>query len=291
MFNQGPGTTGSKESLSIYGLFNHFARTPQGRIRLRQAFLRPLQSVDEIDLRLDFVSVFIRPDNLITMQKISRGMSKIKNIRTVMNNLHRGINGGNHKPSGFKSGVWATLLEFAYHTIDICDGLREILGAESLPVVLRTMDVFDLRSLQEVGTSIHDIVDLELSIEQNRTVVQRGINEQLDDIKNTYEGMDDLLSSAAADIAQTLPQHVAAKLNVIYFPQLGYHITIPIDPASRRPMYQGDPDDRESGGTWERMFTTENQVFFKDARMRAMDDRLGDLWTAICGRLQSFNCQ
>ena len=285
MFNQGPGTTGSKESLSIYGLFNHFARTPQGRIRLRQAFLRPLQSVDEIDLRLDFVSVFVRPDNLITMQKISRGMSKIKNIRTVMNNLHRGINGGNHKPSGFKSGVWATLLEFAYHTIDICDGLREILGAESLPVVLRTMDVFDLRSLQEVGTSIHDIVDLELSIEQNRTVVKRGINEQLDDIKNTYEGMDDLLSSAAADIAQTLPQHVAAKLNVIYFPQLGYHITIPLDPASRRPMYQGDPDDRESGGTWERMFTTENQVFFKDARMRAMDERLGDLWTAICGRL------
>lgn len=290
VFNQGPGTTGSKESLSIYGLFHHLARTLQGRVKLRQAFLRPLQDLDEINARLDFVSCFVRPDNLLPMQRITKGMSKIKNIRNVVLNLHKGISGGNQKFGGFKSGVWATLLEFAYHTIDIANSLRDVLGAETLPLVAKAVDTFDTQALQRVGTSVHNIVDLELSIEQNRTVIKRGINDELDEIKNTYDGMDELLSTAAWEIARTLPAHIAPKLNVIYFPQLGYHITVPMDPATRQPVYEGDPEDAEGGGMWERMFTTENQVFLKDARMRAMDERLGDLWTSICGTTLASNC-
>ena len=282
-FNQGPGSTGSKESLSLYGLFHHYARTPQGKVRLRQTFLRPSLQLEHINSRLDFISVFIRPENAIPLQKLSKSMSMIKNIRTVMTHLHKGINGGNQKHGGFRSGVWATLLEFAYHTIDIRDTLREVLGGEGLPLLAKAMDVLDTRSLQTVGRSINDIVDRDSSIDQNRTVVKRGVNDQLDDIKNIYDGMDDLLSRTAIDIARTLPEHIAVKLNVIYFPQLGYHITMPIDPDTRQPIYEGDPDDPVVGGRWEPMFTTENQVYLKDARMRAMDERLGDLWNMICG--------
>jgi DNA mismatch repair protein MSH5 len=281
-FNQGPGSTGSKESLSLYGLFHHYARTPQGKVRLRQTFLRPSLDLQEINARLDFVSVFVRPDNIIPLQKFSKSMGRIKNTRMLMTHLHKGVNGSNQKFGGFKSGVWATLLEFAYHTIDIRDTLREVLGAENLPLVAKAMDALDTRQLQNVGTSIHDIVDLDSSIEQNRTVVKRGINDQLDNIKNIYDGMDDLLSQTAIDIARTLPDHIAVKLNVIYFPQLGYHITMPIDPATRQPLYDGKPDD-PVGGRWESMFTTENQAYLKDARMREMDERLGDLWNMICG--------
>lgn len=210
-------------------------------------------------------------------------MSRIKNIRTVMTHLHKGTNGGNPKLSGFKSGVWATLLEFAYHTIDVRDSLHEVLGGESLPLLVKAVELLDTRSLQTVGKDINDIVDRESSIEQNRTVVKRGINDELDEIKDVYDGMDDLLSRTAIDIARTLPDQIALKLNVIYFPQLGYHITMPIDPNTRQPVYEGDEDEPASGGRWERMFTTENQVYFKDARMRAMDERLGDLWNMICG--------
>ena len=282
-FNQGPGSTGSKESLSIYGLFHHYARTPQGKVRLRQTFLRPSLDLDEINARLDFVGVFVRPDNLIPLQKLSKSISRVKNIRTVMTHLHKGVNGGNQKFGGFKSGAWATLLEFAYHTIDIQSTLREVLGAEGLSLVAKAMDLLDTRSLQNVGTCIHDTVDLDSSIEQNRTVVKHGINDQLDEIKSVYDGMDDLLSRTALDIARTLPDHIAVKLNVIYFPQLGYHITVPLDPATGKPMYEGDPNDAAGGGLWERMFTTENQAYLKDARMREMDETLGDLWNMICG--------
>src|SRR5436305_4398696 len=51
-FNEGPGSTGSKESLSIYGLFHHLARTPQGRARLRQLFLLSVSTLKRSILAL-----------------------------------------------------------------------------------------------------------------------------------------------------------------------------------------------------------------------------------------------
>ena len=277
-FNQGPGATGSKESLSIYGLFHHLARTPQGKARMRQYFLRPSLDIDEINRRFDFISVFIRPENLLLVQRLSKSMSNVKNMRLTMTLLRKGINSGNMKSGGFKSGVWASLLEFAYHTIDIRDTLREVVGCENLPLWTQAMEILDHILLQRVGKMVHDVVDLNSSIEQHRTVIKQGINERLDEIKNMYDGMDHLLSQAANDIARDIPPHVNVHLNVIYFPQLGFHITVPVEELTRQPVYDG------GDVPWEKMFTTQNQVYFKDARMHEMDEHLGDLYAMICGK-------
>ena len=274
-FNQGPGTQGSKENLSVYGLFQHLARTPQGKVRLRQCFLRPSIDQDEINDRLDFVGVLVRPDNTIPLQKLSKSMSKIKNVRTTMIHLHKGVNGGSKGASAFKSGVWATLLAFAYHTIDILDTLGEVLG--DLPMRSKAFDTMNRFDLHAVGKMIHDVVDLESSIEQHRTVVKYGVSDELDNVRRVYDGMDDLLSRTASAIVRTLPPDLKINLNVIYFPQLGFHITVPIDPDTGQAVYNGDED------SWEKMFTTQNQVYLKDSRMQEMDETIGDIWGTICG--------
>ena len=273
-FNQGPGTSGSKESLSIYGLFHHLARTPQGRARLRQYFLRPSLDLIEISARLSFVSVFVQPENSVPLDKLSKSMSRIKNMRTTMSMLHKGVSGGNKKLGGFKSGVWASLLEFCYHTIDIAETLKEILGGDMIPLRARAMEILDTFQLQRIGKMVHDVVDLESSIEQHRTVAKRGIDEKLDEIKNVYDGMEELLSQVAIEIGRGIPAYI--KLNVIYFPQLGFHITVPTNEETGQAVYSGGPEN------WQRMFTTQNQVYFKDARMREMDEQLGDLYAMIC---------
>ena len=273
-FNQGPGTTGSKESLSIYGLFHHLARTPQGKTRLRSYFLRPSLDLDTIKARLDFVSVFIQSDNDIPLNRLSKSLSRIKNMRTTMTMLHKGVNGGNKKLGGFKSGVWASLLEFCYHTIDIAETLKEVLGAETIPLRARAIDVLDTFQLQRVGKMVHDVVDLEASIEQHRTVAKRGTDEKLDEIRNVYDGMEELLSQVAIEIGRNIPGYI--KLNVIYFPQLGFHITVPVNEETGQAVFDGGAEK------WQRMFTTQNQVYFKDVRMHEMDEQLGDLYAMIC---------
>jgi DNA mismatch repair protein MSH5 len=246
-------------------------------MRLRQYFLRPSLDIDNISARLDFVSVFTHSDNQDSAQKLSKSMSRIKNMRTTMTLLRKGVNGVNQKLGGFKSGVWASLLEFCYHTIDVADSLNEVAGGESLPLRTRGLELLNKFELQRIGKMVHDVVDLELSIKQHRTVVKYGVDDNLDKIKEMYDGMDELLSKTVRQISASLAVPDVG-LNVIYFPQLGFHITVPIDGATGDAVYSG-------GATpWERMFTTKNRVYFKDERMHDMDEQLGDLYAMICDR-------
>jgi DNA mismatch repair protein MSH5 len=239
--------------------------------------LQPSLDLEEINTRLDFVSVFVQHENMTSLEKLSKSLAKIKDMRVTTSLLRKGIGGSNQKYGGFKSGVWASLLEFAYHTIDIRNTLPEVIGRGNLPLCAKAMDILDVQKLQRIGKTVHEVVDLESSIEQHRTVVKRGVNEGLDEIKDIYDSMDGTLSKAAAAITRTLPAGFQHNLNVIYFPQLGYHITVPLNTETGQPVYDG-------GDTpWETMFTTQNQAYFKDNRMRELDQQLGDLWAMICG--------
>lgn len=109
--SQGPtrASSGSKEGLSVYGLFHHLARTPQGKYLLRQYFLRPSLDLNVINERLDFASLFLKPDNRHAMNSVAKSLGQIKNMRTVMIHLRKGISNGLSKGGGIKSGIWSSL--------------------------------------------------------------------------------------------------------------------------------------------------------------------------------------
>ncbi len=109
--NQGPtkASSGWKEGLSVYGLFHHLARTAQGKYNLRQYFLRPSLDVGIINERLDTASVFLRPDNSGPLNMLVKSLGQIKNMKTVMIHLRKGISNGMSKGGGIKSGVWSSL--------------------------------------------------------------------------------------------------------------------------------------------------------------------------------------
>ncbi|KAJ9303252.1 hypothetical protein DTO271G3_626 [Paecilomyces variotii] len=260
-FNQGPGRTssGSKEGLSVYGLFHHLARTPQGKARLRQLFLRPSIDLDTINSRHRFITVSVRPDNSPALEKMVSALKKIKNLHPVMINLRKGVSVGGGKATGFKTTVWATLLAFAFYGIDIQEALQILNAAD----------------LRKVGRIIHEVVDIDSSEEQHRTVVKPGIDRELDTLKDRYNGLDSLLKQVAIDVAMTIPEELDIDVNVIYFPQLGFNIAIPLTEDGIA-SYNGDEEE------WEQMFVTENRAYFKDFRMREMDDKLGDIYGLIC---------
>ncbi|KAI1937800.1 hypothetical protein LOZ39_005842 [Ophidiomyces ophidiicola] len=276
-FNQGPGKTnsGSKESLSIYGLFHRFARTPQGKGMLKKVFLRPTTKPTVIYERHNIISTFLRAENDDAMSKVIKSLSGIKNLRPIMIHLQKGISTGNAKFKGFKSIVWATILEFAFHAIDIHDTLKEVVNVGNLDLCVKAMHKLDLTKLHQVGRLIHETVDLESSVLEHRTIVKPRVNGDLDRLKEAYDGMDSLLSQVAVAIAATLPENISNELNVIYFPQLGFNIAIPLD-AHGRAVYAGGDE------AWTQVFNTENRAYFKDFRMREMDERLGDMYGIIC---------
>lgn len=108
--NRGPSSSaGAKEGLSVYGLFHHFASTPQGKTLLRQHFLRPSLNLDLINERLDTVATFIRAENSPALDMLVQSLKSITNMRTMMNNLEKGVGGSTSGQGGFSRSVWASI--------------------------------------------------------------------------------------------------------------------------------------------------------------------------------------
>lgn len=116
---------------------------------------------------------------------------------------------------------------------------------------------------------------------QHRTVVKPGVDENLDQTKHTYDGLEDLLKKTSESIAETIPPEYGLDLNVIFFPQIGFLISMSIDPVTGRPNYEG----KDTGiGGWDRIFSTISRIYYKDYRMRELDETFGDIYAIICGK-------
>jgi DNA mismatch repair protein MSH5 len=109
--NRGPtrASSGTKEGLSVYGLFHHLARTPQGRFLLRQHFLRPSLNLDVINERLETISTLLRPENDSPMRELVNIMKNVGNMRVMMISLRKGIGGALKHKAGFSRSVWSTI--------------------------------------------------------------------------------------------------------------------------------------------------------------------------------------
>ncbi|KAH0562249.1 hypothetical protein GP486_003054 [Trichoglossum hirsutum] len=263
--NQGPARTnsGSKEGLSIYGLFRQLAHTPQGKHLLRQYFLRPSLNITLINERLETIAVLLLSENVAVVGPLVQSLKKIQNMKTVLIHLRKG---------------------FAFYALE-GEGIAtpQFYGALLNPVNLgaQILAKFYPDYLNKVRTMINDTIDFEESAVQRRAVVKPHIDAELDDMKRTYDGMDDFLSVVARNIAAKIPEEIRLSLNVIYFPQIGYLIVIPFDPETRRPIYNGPQGGEDH---WEQMFTTGARVYFKNAEMHMMDEQLGDAYGMICDK-------
>lgn len=99
-----PNGGGSKESLSVYGLFHMLAVTPQGRHALRLIFLRPSLDLRLIEERQRTIAVLMRPENAELVKQTSQVLKRVKNSRSAVSNLKRGIDSPSFKQS-FDRGV------------------------------------------------------------------------------------------------------------------------------------------------------------------------------------------
>jgi DNA mismatch repair protein MSH5 len=107
--NQGPRSSGSKEGLSVYGIFHHLARTSQGRQRLRQWFLRPTMDIDVLQERQRSVSTFVRPDNATQTDDLRINLRAMKHMKTHILKLRKGVNPSPPAKSGSSKPVWSII--------------------------------------------------------------------------------------------------------------------------------------------------------------------------------------
>ncbi|KAF5851469.1 hypothetical protein GGP41_004289 [Bipolaris sorokiniana] len=255
--NKGPtkASSGDKEGLSIYGLYHHLARTQQGRFLLRRQFLRPSLNLAVINERLDTVSIFTRPDNESALQALVKNLNNLGNMRITMVNLRKGANSSTRGTGGFAKSIWTSIRAFAFHALKIKDTLQDVIGGENLVIRNKIFEKLEGYHLAQIGRKISETIDLAGSAEEGRTVIMLGIDEELDQMKLTLDSLDDLLNQVARKLSEKMPSDL------------------------RGAVYDGSLDH-----PWERMFATEEQVYFKNSETREMDEHFGDVYGIIADR-------
>lgn len=264
----------------MFGLFHQLARTPQGKYILRQSFLRPSLDMCIIHERQNTIHTFLRPENAAPFDGIVKSLKSTGNMRTTLIGLRKGTTSRASKSSNTaSSSLWAGIRRFAFHALKIKQLFQEVLGGDRLAIQTKVLEKFEGYHLAQVGRKISDTIDFDKSGDESRTVILEGVDEELDNMKRTFAGLDDLLGTVARSLSEKLPTTFQGSLNVLYFPQIGFLITVPLDPATGEAVFDGSFDN-----PWERMFSTEDQVYFKNSQMQEMDDHFGDLYGIITDR-------
>ncbi|GAA5944527.1 hypothetical protein JCM3775_003284 [Rhodotorula graminis] len=255
------GSSATKEGLSLFGIVN-IARTPLGKLLMRQWFIRPSLELDVIEARHDAVECFIRDENQPAIDAVEANFKHIKNVRRVLKAIASG--------DGSLSD-WQAIWMFVYGSIQIRDAILSLEHRQSVEIVDKFLDSFDSLAFKDLGEIINNVIDWQESqLTQGKVCVRPGIDAELDKLRRRYAGLESFLSSVAKDVAFDLPRELAKDLSLVYFPQLGYLITVANEP---------DVTDAEKYGAfgWDFQFVTEQQAYFKSSKCRDLDRHIGDL--------------
>ncbi|KAK1500198.1 MutS domain V [Colletotrichum tamarilloi] len=193
----GKAVSGSKESLSLFGIFHPFAGTPQGKARLKQLFLRPLVNIDMIRERQ------------------------------------------------------ATIAMVQVVAVDKLTAIIDLVGK---------------------------VVDFEETKANSRIAVKLHVNTELDELKQTYQGLESLLNEVSTTLSLELPTWARKFVTgCVFWPQLGFLTVVPLLEGTQA-GYEGQG---LSGDHWEQRFTANDNVYFKNNLMMDLDDHFGDTYSRI----------
>ncbi|KAI5865014.1 muts domain V-domain-containing protein [Durotheca rogersii] len=277
---RGPSASGAKESLSVYGLFQHLARTPQGKLRLRQIFLRPSTDIDLINTRQNTISFLLRPGNADVLMRLTSELKKIKNMKSAIAHLERGVDIPGRRIS-VNNNVWASLQRFAAYSLRLRDSLQALPGAEGIPIIRKTTEAIRPLPICQVGELISQTIDFEQSVERGRTAVRHGVDGGLDELKRSYDSMEHFLTNVVARLREELPEWARKYIqNCIFFPQLGFLTVVSLNTETGKGNYDGEG----MVDAWERMFAAEGCVYYKNRQMKEMDGHFGDAYCMIIDR-------
>ncbi|KAF9019023.1 hypothetical protein BDZ89DRAFT_1103526 [Hymenopellis radicata] len=256
-------------SLQIFENENHAcAQSDKTKEGLSLCGNGPSLSLDVINSRHNAVACFIGPENLTSTSSLHGHLKGIKNVPRILGVLKDGRG---------KISEWQGLVKFTFHCAMLKDALLELNRAGNVDIVRQLLDVLDIATLRDVGNRINETIDWEESAQAGRVCVRAHIDEELDNRKTVYYGIDSVLSKVAQQMSQQVPADYAPSLNIVYFPQLGFLICVP--------MLQ---EWQEAGiaviDGWTFQFSSESHVYFKSQEMHDMDVHIGDLHSLIVDR-------
>ncbi|CEP08657.1 hypothetical protein [Parasitella parasitica] len=200
-----------KEGLSLFGLLDK-TTSVLGKQLLKEWVSRPLQDRQILEDRYLSISLFMASDMRDTCITLRAHLAHIKNINMLLGRVRE------------------SKAKFAYYTICIFSALQSTMNSShsTFSLIRKFKELIPIvNTMQQVGSNIDNVIDFGASKEEARIIVKQGVDGELDVLREQYDKLDDTLLQVALEIGSVLPVGLSAALNVVYFPQLGYLVTLP----------------------------------------------------------------
>ena len=214
-----------------------------------------------INERLNTISAFLLPKNAAHLEELVGYLKPIKNMRKILQNLRKGVDGTNQTNRGTTSvPIWSSLLSFSFHALKIRDLMQEMSDVERLVICNKVLNNFVGEQLARLGRSIVDVVDLDESKNAQRPVVKANLDSELDELKRQYHGLESWLVEVAKHIKGSLPpeyQDMEQPLEVGYYPRIGYVIQVPVEVSDLLEGFFQSIDK-----PWQLVFTVQSVMSF-----------------------------
>lgn len=140
--------------------------------------------------------------------------------------------------------------------------------------------------LVAIGDMVNNTIDFEKSKSRLRSCVRVGVDPELDKLKREYDGMNSFLTEAVTQMNRDLPEWASQYIrSCIFLPQLGFLTVVEPNLDTGNGRYEGEGED---GGVWEKLFTLDGGVCYKNCYMRVLDDKHGDMYNQIGGKKSHF---
>ncbi len=259
---KGPGN--AKEGFSLYSLLDR-TQSKGGRQLLREWMMKPLIDLNSIIERQDAVELFLQPQLHTTTGVLLALLAKIGPVDKILTRMQKCAT----HPMDF---IVLT------RTLAAAVAISNILQTELLPALQVANDrihcliykIFrrcNVPVLAELQQEIINIVDEDSTCEvRTSVVVRRGFHQQLDEMKDQYESLEEILEEVGAEIQR---HHPELDLSVVFVPQVGFLVALSKAMANSQGI--GLRED------FQHIFNQDNEAFFKTKEMRQLDDDIGDL--------------
>ncbi|KAA0189388.1 MutS protein 5 [Fasciolopsis buskii] len=233
----------------------------------------PLRDDKKINERLDAVQFLTRPDSNQLLKNMRTYLRLVCNVPQIFSRMQQASALPSH---------WKALLQ-ALSAIEKLICLCLPYPTKLYPVRNLLNERVQMDILRKVQTWIVCIVDFEAISKQNRFSVRPGTDSTLDEWKQTYRCLPDLLSQLAEEELKKLRENIST-CGLIYFPLVGYLLKIPKAEVTTPDISSSD---------LEFAFTDAEMAYYRNETTRELDKRYGDVMysiidseTTIMNRLQ-----
>ncbi|KAL0211756.1 hypothetical protein RCL1_005382 [Eukaryota sp. TZLM3-RCL] len=247
----------TSDTPSLYHLFSNPC-TPMGRRLMLEWFSKPQTDIVLLNNRLDNIDVFVTPDRIGLIRSLMGVLKHIKDVPRLCTKI---------SSQSFAVGDYKSLLSS-------CIGLSGVyeLLVTGHGICLPMFVGYDqyIPEISHVKLLLDKVVDFKSSSRDDRFRPCTGVDEQLDSLRHQYNNLEDLLTSSAREEINSLPVDCNLEsLNVVYFPQLGFLVSVDLNSHDLVPDY------------FQLQFYTDEYAYFKSIKCQELDNVLGDIHSDI----------